>query len=114
MATSRSDASWAWNCADEQAARVKARSGIDAWVTLGVAPPRSGREYAELLRAHGQRSLSGLVSIVLGKPIARARAARGDVVRRGWALGECVGDHARFYGGEMVPMRLVDEAWRIR
>ena len=109
----RADATWARHCADEQAERVKARTGIDVWAVLGGQSPRSSRDYAALLRAHGQRSLSGLVSIVMGPAVPRGRARRGDVVRKGWALGECVGDHARFYGGSMVPMREIDEGWRL-
>lgn len=65
------------------------------------------------MRRLGVRSMSGVVSTVHGAAIPARQARRGDVVRRGWALGVCRGDVAVFFGGETASMRDVDEAWAI-
>lgn len=65
------------------------------------------------MRRLGVRSLSGVVSAVHGTPIDRRLAMRGDIVRRGWAMGVCRGETAEFYGAQTVPMAHVDEAWRV-
>lgn len=63
------------------------------------------------LKVHGMR---GVIGKVHGKPLPYRQARRGDIVRRGWAIGICRGDRAEFFGGEMTAMRDVDEAWRLR
>lgn len=60
------------------------------------------------------RSLSGVVTAVHGPGLATPRLARrGDMVRRGWALGICCGEMAEFYGAHMAPMSDVEEGWRL-
>lgn len=67
-----------------------------------------------MMRRLGVRDMAGVVSAVHGESVPTRLARRGDIVRRGWALGVCRGSHAEFYGGEVLPMRDVDEAWRMR
>lgn len=65
-----------------------------------------------MMRRLGASDLGGVVRAVHGESRINPRfAKRGDVVRRGWALGICRGELAEFYGGAMTPMRDVDEVW---
>ncbi|TZG23962.1 DUF6950 family protein [Sphingomonas montanisoli] len=104
---------WHRHCADRAADHVLDASGIDVWKILGAPPPRSWREAADLYRRHGVRSLGELVSRALGAPVSPLLARRGDVVRRGWALGICEGELATFFGGEVSPISEIDEAWQL-
>ncbi|TZG26511.1 DUF6950 family protein [Sphingomonas montanisoli] len=104
---------WPDHCADRAAGHVLAASGVDVWAILDAPPPRSWRDAAALYRRHGVRSLSELVSRALGPSLSPLLARRGDIVRRGWALGICAGEVATFFGGNAVSMAEVEEAWRI-
>lgn len=106
------DCGWEAHCGDLWRAQVLAATGWDICDVVGPSP-RSARDWAGMMRRLGVRSLSGVVSAVHGTAIAPRRAVRGDIVRRGWALGVCRGERAEFIGGEMVEMRDVDEAWRV-
>ncbi len=64
-----------------------------------------------MMRRLGVRNMSGVISAVHGQPIPTRQAMRGDIVRKGWAIGICRGDQAEFFGGVMQPMASVDEAW---
>lgn len=66
-----------------------------------------------MMRRLGARDLSGVISAVHGDPIEPRCANRGDVVRRGWAIGICRGELAEFYGGVTIPMRDVEAAWSV-
>ncbi|WP_404714363.1 DUF6950 family protein [Sphingomonas sp. MMS24-J13] len=93
--------------------RHAAAAGVDVAASLGPSP-RGWRDAAEAMRRLGVRSLSEAVRIVHGAPLGSIRMARrGDLVRKGWALGICRGELAEFYGGVMAPMQQVDEAWAI-
>lgn len=65
-----------------------------------------------MMRRLGVRSLGGVVTAVHGAPVPVAQARRGDIVRRGWALGVHRGEVAEFLGGT-VPVAQVEEAWRV-
>lgn len=58
--------------------------------------------------------MAGVISAVHGPPIVYRRAMRGDIVRRGWAIGICRGDRAEFFGGIFTPMREVDGVWSLK
>lgn len=66
------------------------------------------------MRRLGVRSMSGVIGAVHGQPIPLRQARRGDIVRRGWAIGVCRGDRAEFFGGDTTAMRDIDEAWSVR
>lgn len=66
-----------------------------------------------MMRRLGVRDMAGVISAVHGAPIPYRCAMRGDIVRRGWAIGICRGEKAEFIGREMVPMAEVDSAWRL-
>ena len=106
-----SDPDWSWHCGDEWRQHVLAVTGRDVCDVVGPSPRRP-RDWAAMMRRLGVRDLGGVVSAVHGPSIATLTAQRGDVVRRGWALGICQGDLAVFYGGVTVPMKDVDEAWQ--
>lgn len=107
-----SEPAWSAHCGDLWRAHVLAVTGQDICEVVGPSP-RSPREWAAMMRRLGVRHLSGVVSAVHGAPIVRRQAMRGDIVRRGWALGICRGDRAEFAGGEMIEMSAIDEAWKI-
>ncbi|ARR55327.1 hypothetical protein HY78_18710 [Rhizorhabdus wittichii DC-6] len=108
-----SDPDWPHHCGDIWRAHVLAATGRDVSDIIGPMPRRP-REFAAMMRRVGVRDLSGVVSAVHGESLRNPRfARRGDIVRRGWALGICRGERAEFYGGVMLPMRDVDEAWRV-
>ncbi|WP_420141767.1 DUF6950 family protein [Sphingomonas sp.] len=106
------DPEWSLHCADRAAAHVLTTAGLDVWAVLGASAPRSWGETAALYRRHGVRSLGALVSKALGPSVSPLLAMRGDIVRRGWALGICRGELAEFVN-ETVGMDQVEEAWRL-
>lgn len=88
-------------------------TGRDICDTLGPSPRRA-RDWTAMMRRLGVRDMRGVISVVHGEPIPYRQAMRGDIVRRGWAIGICRGDQAEFYGGEMVTLRDVDQVWPLR
>lgn len=107
-----SEPGWAAHCGDLWRAHVLAATGRDICDVVG-ASPRGSREWAAMMRRLGVRSMSGVVGAVHGAPISPRAARRNDVVRRGWALGICRGELAEFFGGAMLPMSQVEEAWPV-
>ncbi|MDB5733216.1 MAG: hypothetical protein JWQ03_3111 [Variovorax sp.] len=89
-----------------------ATTGRDVCAVIGLMP-RCPRDLAAMMRRLGVRDLSGVVSAVHGPAINRRLARRGDIVRRGWALGTCRGELAVFYGGRALEMCEIDEAWAL-
>ncbi len=106
------DPRWDAHCGDRWRAHVLASGGGDICDIVGPSP-RSAGAWAEMMRRLGVRSMDGVISAVHGRPIPYRQASRGDIVRRGWAIGICRGDQAEFYGGQMVAMRDVDRAWHL-
>ncbi|AJP74453.1 DUF6950 family protein [Sphingomonas hengshuiensis] len=103
---------WDDHCGDGWRAHVLAATGRDVCAIVGPSP-RSPRQWAATMRRLGVRGLGGVVSAVHGASIPLRQARRGDVVRRGWALGVCRGELSAFHGGVMIPTRDADEAWRV-
>ena len=107
------DPDWSDHCGDMAARHVLAATGLNVETLVGPMPRRA-REWVAQMRRLGVRSLSGVVSAALGAPLVSPKLARrGDIVRRGWALGICRGERAEFYGGQLSPMREIDEGWRL-
>jgi len=100
------------HCADAAAEAVLSASGRDIWAELGGSP-RSRREAAALCRRLGAGTLAEAVTAVLGPPIDRKRATRGDVVMVRGALGVCGGDVAICLGAS-VRMSEAELAWPAR
>lgn len=103
---------WAAHCGDLWRAHVLAAIGRDVCDIVGPSP-RSRREWIALMRRVGARCMRDVIAAVHGEPIPYRTARRGDVVRRGWAIGVCRGERAEFFGGEMVAMRDVDDTWAV-
>jgi len=85
------------HCAEPAVDAIAKASGRDIWAELGGCP-RSWREAAQLYRRAGVRSLAELATKMLGEPIDRRRAQRGDLAMVQGALGvvrgeviECMG-----------------------
>lgn len=108
-----SDPAWVEHCGDRWRAHVLATTGVDICDIVGPSPRRP-RDWAALMRKVGARDMAGVISAVHGPAIPYRQAMRGDVVQRGWAIGICRGDKAEFFGGEFVPMREVEGAWRLQ
>lgn len=101
---------WSNHCGDMWREHVLAATGRDICDVVGPSPRRP-RDWVELMRRVMASSMDGVISAVHGRPIPVRQARRGDIVRRGWAIGVCRGDRAEFFGGEVVPMASVDGAW---
>lgn len=104
--------SWDRHCGDVWREEVSAAGGGDICDIVGSSPRRP-RDWVAMMRRLGVRDMNGVISAVHGAPISTRAAMRGDIVRRGWAIGICRGDKAEFYGGDMVAMAHVDAAWRL-
>jgi hypothetical protein len=89
-----------------------ALTGQDICEVVGPSPRRA-RDWSAMMRRLGVRDMAGVISAVHGVAVPRRQARRGDIVRRGWAIGICRGDVAEFIGGEVLPMKLVDQAWHV-
>jgi hypothetical protein len=107
-----SDPDWSSHCGDMWRGHVLAIGRGDICDIVGPSPRRP-RDWVAMMRRLGVRDMSGVVSAVHGPSVPTRQARRGDIVRRGWALGVCRGEAAEFFGGVMVPMRECDEAWRV-
>lgn len=113
MARGNNDPDWRTrHCVEPVAESLLRISGRDIWAELGGCP-RSWREGADLFRRLGVRNLRDAVTAVLGSPIDRKRARRGDVVMVRGALGICRGELAECMGAN-VPMREASLAWPVR
>lgn len=97
-------------CAERAAEAVRAQTGRDLIAEIGGAP-RTWRDAAALYRRFGVRSLAELTTKLLGEPISRKQARRGDPVMMRGALGICRGEVAEFIDATW-PTRMVDLAWR--
>ncbi len=106
------DPAWAAHCGDAWRAHVLASGGGDICDVVGPSP-RCPREWAAMMRRLGVRTMDGVICAVHGDPIPLRMAMRGDIVRRGWAIGICRGDTAEFFGGDLVPVKYADAAWRL-
>ncbi|MHA0333656.1 DUF6950 family protein [Sphingomonas aquatilis] len=104
---------WSVHCGDRWRAHVLGAIGTDICDIVGPSPRRP-RDWAAMMRRLGVRDMAGVITSVHGGAIPYRQAMRGDVVQRGWAIGICRGDKAEFFGGEFVPMREVDGAWRLQ
>lgn len=87
-------------------------SGRDIWAELGGCP-RSWREAADLYRRAGVRSLAELVTKVLGEPVDRRLARRGDLAMVRGALGVVRGEVIECMGAT-VPLNEASLIWRAR
>jgi len=103
---------WSQHCGDLWRAAVLKAAGRDICEIVGPSP-RSAGEWAALMRRVGARSMAEVITAVHGEPIPVRMAGRGDIVRRGWAIGVCRGEQAEFFGGTMIPMRDVEQAWMV-
>lgn len=103
---------WEVHCGDRWRAHVLAAEGFDICDIVGPSPRRP-RDWAAMMRRLGARDMAGVLSAVHGRPIPFRQAMRGDIVQRGWAIGICRGDQAEFFGGDFMPMRDVNAAWRL-
>lgn len=107
-----SDPDWSRHCGDRWREHVLAATGRDICDIVGPSPRRT-RDWVGMLRRLGVRNMAGVIGAVHGKPIPIRRAARGDIVQRGWAIGICRGDRAEFFGGDVVAMADVESAWSL-
>jgi len=107
------DPGWHDHCGDRWRAHVLASTGYDICDIVGPSP-RSSRDWADMMRRLGVRTMHDVICAVHGEPIPHRQAMRGDIVRRGWAIGICRGDQAEFFGREMVGMAAIDGAWPVR
>lgn len=103
---------WYWHCGDMWRAHVLASTGRDICDVVGPSPRRA-HDWVAMMRRLGVRSMDGVIGAVHGASVPYRQAMRGDIVRRGWAIGICRGDRAEFFGGEMIAMREVDGVWRL-
>ena len=104
---------WNYHCAAFAAEHVRAATGRDIWAELGSeGPPGSWRDAASLYRRQNVRSLAELVSRVLGEPVDRKLAMRGDIVMADGALGICRGELVEFLD-RMLPLSRACCAWRV-
>jgi hypothetical protein len=108
-----SDPDWSHHCGDTWRDAVLVSGGPDICEVVGPSPRRP-RDWVAMMRRLGVRNMSGVISAVHGEPVPYRQATRGAIVRRGWAIGVCRGDKAEFFGGKMLPMNMVDEAWNLR
>lgn len=99
---------WSAHCGDLAAQAVRPKH----LERLGPMP-RSWREAAALYRRLGVRNLAGAVTVVLGPPIPRRRAMRGDVVMVRGSLGICRGEVVECVGAT-VRIGEVEAAWSAR
>lgn len=99
------------HCAEFAADAVMESTGRDIWSELDAAPPRSWDEARKLYRRKRVRSLEGLVSKVLGRPIDPKRAMRGDVAMVDGALGIVRGDLVEFLDS-VQPIGRATKAWK--
>jgi hypothetical protein len=106
------DPDWTLHCGDRWRDHVLTTTGHDICDVVGPSPRRA-RDWVAMMRRVSARDMAGVISAVHGQPIAIRRARRGDIVRRGWAIGICRGDRAEFFGGDVVPMSEVDGVWRL-
>lgn len=106
------DPDWSKHCGDAWRAAVLVATGCDICDVVGPSPRRPA-DWCAMMRRLGVRDMAGVISSVHGAPIERRQACRGDIVRRGWAIGVCRGELAEFFGGETMPMASVDQAWRL-
>lgn len=58
--------------------------------------------------------MADVITFVHGPAIPPRCAGRGDIVRKGWAIGICRGEDAEFFGGDFIPMAQVDQAWAVQ
>jgi hypothetical protein len=107
---------WSLHCTESAADRVREATGRDIWAELGGCP-RSWREAAALYRKLGVTNLRDLVSIVLGTPIDRRQAMRGDIalIESGTvvALGIVRGDRIECLDN-VLPLSRAACCWRVK
>lgn len=106
------DPDWSRHCGDLWRDAVQSTVGRDICDIVGPSPRRP-RDWAAMMRRLGVRSLHEVVCAVHGHPVPLRAARRGDIVRKGWAMGVCRGEQCEFFGGAMVPLADVDAAWPV-
>lgn len=108
------DPDWSDHCGDIWRAHVIDQTGRDICAITGPSPRRP-RDWVAMMRLLGVRDMAGVVSAVHGPSLPSfRRARRGDIARRGWALGIVRGETVEFYGGTMIPLGQVDQVWPVR
>lgn len=100
------------HCAEPVAQRIRQATGRDIWTELGGCP-RSWRDAAELYRRAGCVSLGGVVTKVLGDPICRKHARRGDIAMVRGSLGIVRGEVIECMGAT-VPLKEASAIWAVR
>lgn len=106
------DPEWSRHCGDLWREHVLSTIGFDIQTIIG-ALPRSAGQWAAMMKRLAVRDMAGVLSAVHGEPIPYRCANRGDIVRRGWAIGICRADQAEFFGAVFMPMRDVEGAWQL-
>jgi hypothetical protein len=112
QAQSDSIPAWSEHCGDHWRRHVLEHAGFDICDVVGPSPRRAG-DWAAMMNRLGVRTMAGVVSAVHGQPIPCRQARRGDILRQGWALGICRGERGEFFGGMLVPMGQVHQAWSL-
>lgn len=112
MACDPLNPNWGNHCGDLWRAHVLSHSGRDICDVVG-ASPRSAADWARMIRTTGGRTMGDVISFVHGEPIPPLTAKRGDLVKRGWAIGICRGEDAEFFGGDFAPMSQIEQAWSV-
>lgn len=107
------DPDWSSHCGDMWRRAVLSATGRDICDIVGPSPRRP-RDWAAMMRRLGARSLHDVVCAVHGAAVPVRSARRGDIVRKGWAMGVCRGEMCEFFGGVLVPLADVDAAWPVK
>lgn len=100
------------HCAEPAADNIALKVARDIWAELGGCP-RSWREAANLYRRAGVRSLTELVTKLLGEPVDARLARRGDIAMVRGALGIVRGEVIECMGA-IVPLGEASTIWRVR
>ena len=108
-----SDPDWRTrHCAEPVVEHIRKKTGRDLWAELGGCP-RSWREAGAVYRRAGVRSLAGLVTKLLGDPVDRRLARRGDIAMVRGALGICRGEIIECCGA-VLSLKEAERVWHIQ
>lgn len=107
-----SEVGWDNHCTEPAAERLRQATGRDLWAELGGCP-RSWRDAAAFYRRLGVTNLRDAVTAILGPPIDRKLARRGDVAMVDGALGIVRGELVECVD-RMQPIGRAQFAWRLK